>query len=891
MARKLIILTAVFLCCTAFPAADGYCFGRGFFTDLSSIESPSPLQTLDYHPVEIRIGLDRWADPSTFRAWLNGHDITDRFEAVPGGLRALVLPEDGLRYRLISEDPLYSKINLLMTRIKGMRRANDVDVQVFFVEYDPVEVIRDDKGVWFITGGSMHDVFEAMGHAVATDRLWQCETYRRSARGRLAEIFGPGQLGTDIFMRTTGYSDAELADGFESLDLESRIVIQAYVDGFNRRIDEIYADPSLLPFEFAALGIMPEYWSAEDILAWISLLLRQFDPEALKQGQLDNAALFQKLSAVYGPYAGYGMFDDLRWLNDPEALTYIPDTLVHAEAGKNMPIPPENPMLACNLSLLADTLADQKQAAMESLKKINAFVKMGSYAWVVSGEKTAGGNPILYSGPQMGFPVPSIVIEGSIRGGGLDISGMSVPGIPGIVIGRTTHHAWSMQVGHAHTVDYYFEDPSDPRIYLDRYETIRIAGQEEPYILPVFRSSHGPIINSDPLISWKYAHWGYEFDTIKAYLDLARAQSMDEFGQAIEGVAVSQHFCYADKDGNIAYWMSGRNPYRDPAEWRLPQGMLGDPVEWDASVLIERSTDRNTPQGYYCGWNNKTSAAYDDSYNNPSYCFGPFHRAHVIDDYLTSHDNLTFEEVRDLALNIATTESFGGGGNPWEFAAEDFRSAVETAGLMDEYSDVFDLLDAWDGHFVEGGEGQWRTGADRSDAWIFMDAWIKEVLRLTFEDELTFPGETPGDTTYDRENKNRLFNVLLHGLAGKTSGIVNTYPWYSPYASYDEIIVEALGTALDIYPLDEAPWGTGQRGTIDYRHDFLGLVHQSPLSSRSTYAHCVEFGPFGPERIESMFPLGESGNIDVYMNPDSNFFSMTPIFDPFMPRDFPVFEQ
>ena len=72
-----------------------------------------------------------------------------------------------------------------------------------------VETTRDAKGVWFITGNEaagLYHVMEAMGYAVATDRLWQAELYRRTARGKLSEIFGATQLGTDVFMRTTGYS-------------------------------------------------------------------------------------------------------------------------------------------------------------------------------------------------------------------------------------------------------------------------------------------------------------------------------------------------------------------------------------------------------------------------------------------------------------------------------------------------------------------------------------------------------------------------------------------------------------------------------------------------------------------------------------------------------------
>jgi penicillin amidase len=122
---------------------------------------------------------------------------------------------------------------------------------------DPVEVTRDAKGVWFISGGqgsSYYDIFEAQGYAVATDRLVQAETFRRSARGRLAEIFGASQLETDIYMRITGFSDGELEAAFNSLDPECQEVVNGYVAGFNRRIAEIRNDPTLLPYEFDLVG-------------------------------------------------------------------------------------------------------------------------------------------------------------------------------------------------------------------------------------------------------------------------------------------------------------------------------------------------------------------------------------------------------------------------------------------------------------------------------------------------------------------------------------------------------------------------------------------------------------------------------------------------------------
>jgi len=763
------------------------------------------------------------------------------------------------------------------------------------------ETTRDDKGVWFIEGEDPYTMLEAMGYAVAVDRLWQAETFRRAARGKLSEIMGPDMLDTDIFLRTRGYSDQELQEGFDALDDEIKSIINGYVAGFNRRIAEVSENMLLLPIEFTLVGVLqgfkflPEDWTPSDVLAWAALIQRNFDPGASSQGQIDNAALYNELMEKF-PNDFQDMFNDLRWLNDPDALTVIEKSGTTASTSTRL----------INRSLVKGTvwdIPDLRQAAknmaeirnnvIENLKKINAYVKMGSYAWVVSGDKTASGNPIIYSGPQMDFSAPAPVLEGSIRGGGLDVSGMTVAGIPGFNIGRTPHHAWSMQMGHGHSVDYYLEEPSD--VYLHRTEIIKVAGEED-FELEVYRTSHGPVIspmpynpstyvpNTDnPIISWKYSHWGYEFDVLTASLKIYRATSMDEFEEGIEQVGFCQHVCYADRDGNIAYWMAGRDPVRPDGEWCFPQGFVGPPLEWDAEILKPRSTDRNTSKGFYCGWNNKTNPDYLSGFNSFWDVYGPFHRAQMIHDYLTSHDNLTFEDVRDLALNIATTDSFGLGGNPWKFVEDDFSAAVH-AKSTEAREAALTLLEDWDGHFVAGGKSEWISGTDRADAWVLMDAWIREVRRLTFEDELD-----TATMTYEDQYRTLLFNVLLHGLAGESSGIVNNYNWFQnlsdPTApqTADDIIVVALDNVLDT--LGNRPWGRNERGVIEHKHDIFGTVHTTPFASRSTYAQCVELDSTGPVRIESLFPMGESGNI---FSP--HFRSMNKLFDSFEHRPFPLFD-
>ena len=116
-------------------------------------------------------------------------------------------------------------------------------------------ITRDSQGIWHIEGDSLYDTFEAMGYAVATDRLFQMELYRRQARGTLSELFGAEFLGsdflsTDIFLRNLMYSEDELTELFEELSPDAQALIQGYVDGVNQRIAEIYTNFMLMPYEY-----------------------------------------------------------------------------------------------------------------------------------------------------------------------------------------------------------------------------------------------------------------------------------------------------------------------------------------------------------------------------------------------------------------------------------------------------------------------------------------------------------------------------------------------------------------------------------------------------------------------------------------------------------------
>lgn len=768
-----------------------------------------------------------------------------------------------------------------------------------------VSVTRDEQGVWFIEGGDQYQLYEAFGYEVATDRLWQAELFRRLSSGRLTEILGPGQLNTDIAITILGYSDQELYEGFEQVSELGQLVVLAYIDGLNRRIEEVTANPDLLPYEFHQLEFLPELWTIPDVMKLQVTLLRNFDSEALATHQLDNALLLAELLEEH-PIDGNDMFDDLRWLDDPEAPTMIPpeDFAIPFLASSEAPQPQPQQYRIENLRALRDRVDDVFAGTARRLAAIGSPIRLGSYAWVVSGDLTDSGRPMLYSGPQMDFSAPGIIVEGSLRGAGIDVSGMALAGLPGVIIGRTPRHAWSGQVAHPHTVDIYLDDADD--LFLHRVETIPL-GNDQFLDLPVYRTQHGPVVaplilNPDtvdgPVASWKYSHWGEELNTIDVNLDFIMARNIDDFGDAMDRFCVGLHVCYADRRGNIGYWMAGLDPVRtDLGDPRLPQ--VGDgTMEWTDPVTYKpRKTIRNPQRGWIGGWNNKAGGGAAGG-AHPGHAYGRFHRAHAIQDRLSDaveEGPLSFDWIRDLAPEISATDCCDlgrSGGNRWFFVQDAFAAAVATDATS-ERLDALALLGEWDGYFVPGGPDGWIDGDVEADAWTLQDQWILRVLELTFEDELD-----TDSLEWSNQDRNLLFNVLIRALPGSDTVLQNRIDWFMNRSLIPKptdaagIIVLALDDTLA--QLGPRPWNQ-TRATIDYIGSVVGEVWSAPWLDRSTYAQVVEIGPQGPVRIESMIPLGESGTI--YMGPtgepvfDEFYFGFTEIFDGFQPRPFPIFES
>ena len=489
-----------------------------------------------------------------------------------------------------------------------------------------VEIYRDRWGIPHIYADSIEDLFFAQGYVHAQDRLWQMEFHRRIASGTLSEVLGEATLEADRFLRTIGLRRAAEAD-LALLDDETRLILESYARGVNAFIE---AHQDRLPLEFTILGFKPAPWTPLDSLSWGRVM--SWDLGGNWETELLRARLIQKLGPeltqeLIPPYPEEGPF-----IIPPEAKSY---------AGLFSP-PFTSPYLPLFLSI---------------------SLGLGSNNWVIDGTKSATGSPLLANDPHLGIQMPSIWYEVHLVGGGFNVIGVSFPGVPGVIIGHNEHIAWGVTNVGPDVQDLYIEriNPNNPNQYEYKgkweemeviREEIRVKGREEPEVLEVRLTRHGPLINEvvegleQPLaFKWTALEGNQLFRSV---ILLNRARNWEEFREALRYWAVpSQNFVYADVEGNIGYQMPGRIPIRAKGQGLVPvPGWTGE-YEWEGYIPFEELPYvYNPPTHYIVTANNKVVP--DDYPYFISYEWAPPFRAQRILDLITAKEKLSIEDFREI---------------------------------------------------------------------------------------------------------------------------------------------------------------------------------------------------------------------------------------------------
>ncbi|MBI1805224.1 MAG: penicillin acylase family protein [Ignavibacteriae bacterium] len=571
----------------------------------------------------------------------------------------------------------------------------------------PVDVYRDASGIPHIQAQDDHDLMMAVGYVHAQDRLWQMDLMRRAGEGRLAEVLGDSAVALDRLFRTIDLKGIA-ARIKEQLHPESRQVLEDYAEGVN---DFITTQKGAYPIEFDMLKYEPEPWKVEHSLLMARLMAWEL-----------NLAWWTDLT--YGEIAMKVPLEKLQ-----EIFPTFPDSV-------RVTVP-------SSLMKRALTGAEGFQDAGRAYRNFFGLglLSAGSNAWAIDSSKSMSGKPILANDPHLGMPSPSRWYEIHISAPGWNVAGVSIPGIPLVVIGHNNHLAWGLTNAMIDDADFYIEkvDSTKPGYYIYKGASLPFAEREEKIyigdrdslVITVRSTRHGPIINDVHPISTHTDHdslhnalismrWtGFEVsDEVYSFYRMNRATNYTEFEHGLKEFTVpGQSVVYADASGKIAYWTAGRIPIRGKQNAMLPlPGWTGD-AEWQGFVPFEELPKLlNPPEGFVACANQKIA---DRSF--PYYIstlWEPPSRIQRIRHLLSSADKFTADDFKQFQQDLFS-------GYAQDVTREILRSYEGQQHTDQAISTALDYLRNWDYRFAQ------------SDiATTIFNVFFVKFLHNTFEDEM-----------------------------------------------------------------------------------------------------------------------------------------------------------
>jgi penicillin amidase len=399
-----------------------------------------------------------------------------------------------------------------------------------------VELLRDQHGVPHIYAQTERDAYFGLGFVHAQDRVFQIELQQRMASGRLAELLGSEALASDRLFRTLGLVEHARAS-WPALDVATRAAVNAYAAGYNAALDAGANAPELVGLQQA-----PTRMQAIDCLVNFKLVAWQLSGNMLRE--LENHLLARDFS-----------FEEIARLS-PVA----PGEQEHAWPSR----------AATDTAWLDDVARSMLQVAPPS-----AASGTGSNAWVVTGAHSQTGKPLLANDPHLGLSAPAVWYLAHLHAPALNVIGASLPGTPGVWLGRNDHVAWGITNTGSDTQDLYMErldsadpqrvlTPDGPRAMSERREQIRVRdGQTIEHVVRATR--HGPVVSEAPGYVLALAWTGLrgEDRSLQFAIKAAHAADAPQLLMAAADVrSPQQNLLYADDAGAVGLHAIGKLPLR-----------------------------------------------------------------------------------------------------------------------------------------------------------------------------------------------------------------------------------------------------------------------------------------------------------------------------------------
>ena len=543
----------------------------------------------------------------------------------------------------------------------------------------PVEVSRDARGVPHLRASSLQDLFFAQGYVTAQDRVWQMDLSRRLAEGELSEVFGERALSLDLDNRTLGFrqvSERALAE----LSPEARAPLTAYANGVNAFIA---GHTHRLPIEFLLLHYQPRAWTEADSLG-VALNMTKTLSTTWR-----TDLMRERIRAKLGADLSADIFPDHSPQDEPVAE--VPPGRKLSPQAKQADPPP-------NAGELDPSLAALLSANDES------DPGLGSNNWVVSGAHTQSGKPLLANDPHLDHSVPSVWYMIHLKAPGLNVIGVSLPGLPLVIIGHNEKIAWGMTNTGPDVQDLYAEsfDSGAPNRYLHngawvdaevRHEVIKVRGKPD-YRFALKVTRHGPIMvhagGRDLALRWTALEPHAISALFSGAAQIGLAQNWAQFTAALRDyTGPMQNFVYADVEGNIGYYAAAWVPLRKQGTGAVPVPGSTDDYDWTGYIPFEGLPHSYNPSSGIIATANGRVVPDNYPYFITSHWDPPFRTARIF-QLLRAGKPFTVDDMLRIQTDIVTLE------DKW-LAGELLKADLQHHPQDPDAQYAVSLLRDWDG--------------------------------------------------------------------------------------------------------------------------------------------------------------------------------------------------
>lgn len=716
-----------------------------------------------------------------------------------------------------------------------------------------IDIYRDNHAVAYIDAKNDYDVYFALGFVHAQERLFQMDLSRRAGEGRLSEIFGNKTTFYDKLFRTIGLNEL-VKKNFENYDEKTQNILISYSNGVNHFIENF---PEKYTIEFDILGYEPYLWKPEH-----SLLIAKLMAWELNISWWSDVAfthLIQKLGEEK-----------------------VKDILPNFDENGPTIIPPETK----KYSLIPLDLINIDKKFRKFLGSVGTHI--GSNNWVVNGNKSESGKPIIANDPHLGFAVPGKWYVASLQSPNISIDGFTLPGIPGVVIGKNKNISWVLTNVMADEADFYVEKLDSNEInYFFKEEWIPlqtkvdtiIVKDSSDVIFEVKKNHRGPIISDihnynklfpndiqkSAAISMKWSALDFS-NEILAFHKINTASNWDEFRDGLSLFHTpGQNFVYADSSGNIGYTAGVKLPKRKNDSPSFIYDGTTDKYDWDDYVPFSENPQLFNPsENYIASANNKTIMEYPYHISN---VWEPDSRIIRITELLNSKEKHCINDFKKYQVDFYSHYAkkmlpyiFNAFVN-YEINDPNIKSALKILKqwdfVMSEQSQVPSVYAVFFQHLLSNIFKD-ELGEELFREYVFLaNIPLRVVPKLLEENQSDWFDNISTKIVEDRDEIIRLsFIQAIEYLEKELGQDLKYWQWGKIHKVTFKHFFHGSSFLLDML-LDIGPYEIGGDGTTIFNSEYyLSEPYENKLGPSMRYIY--DFS--NPDEFEFILPTGQSGH-------------------------------